>query len=139
MSEANVEVVRRMWEAFVGDNPENGLAFCAPDIEWDGTNLPDGRIERGHQAVVAHAERWAATWNAEWRMEVEQLIDAGGDQVIVFFRELGRSDSGLQLDERHAELYRLRDGMVVYRKGFRHPAEAVAAAGLPTQDARAGS
>src|SRR4051794_22894975 len=35
MSEANVEVVRRMWEAFVGDNPENGLAFCAPDIEWD--------------------------------------------------------------------------------------------------------
>jgi hypothetical protein len=34
------------------------------------------------------------------------------------------------MDERHAELYRLRDGKVVYRKGFSDPDEALEAVGL---------
>jgi ketosteroid isomerase-like protein len=46
------------------------------------------------------------------------------------FREIGRSKSGLRVDERHAELYTVRDGKVVSRKGFSDPDEAVEAAGL---------
>ena len=34
------------------------------------------------------------------------------------------------MDERHAELYTVRDGKVTYRKGFSDPAEALEAAGL---------
>jgi hypothetical protein len=34
------------------------------------------------------------------------------------------------VDERHAEIYTVRDGKVVYRKGFSDPDEAIAAAGL---------
>jgi ketosteroid isomerase-like protein len=129
MSQENVEVVRRMWEAFLGDDPGSGLSFCDPEIEWDGTNLPDGKIARGHEAIVEHAMRWAEMWD-DWRMEPERFIDAGGDQVILVFRELGRSESGLQLDERHAELYTVRGGKIVYRKGFSDPDEALEAAGL---------
>jgi ketosteroid isomerase-like protein len=128
MSQQNVEVVREMWKRFLGDDPATGLAFCDPDIEWDGTNLPDGKVARGHEAIVEHAMRWAEIWD-HWKMEPEEFIDAGADQVILVFRESGRSESGLQMDERHAELYRLRDGMVVYRKGFSDPDEAFAAAG----------
>ena len=73
--------------------------------------------------------RWAEMWD-EWKMEPERFIDAGGDQVILVFRETGRSESGLQMDERHAELYALRDGKVVYRKGFSDPNDAFVAAGL---------
>src|SRR3954452_1947589 len=129
MSQENVEIVRQMWAAFLGDDPGAGLAFCDPDIEWDGTNLPDGRIGRGHEAVIEHAMRWAEIWN-DWKMEPERFIDAGGDRVILMFRETGRSESGLQMDERHAELYAVRAGKVVYRKGFSDPAEALEAAGL---------
>jgi ketosteroid isomerase-like protein len=129
MSQENVEVVRQMWECFLGDNPASGLSFCDPDIEWDGTNLPDGKVARGHEAIVEHAARWAEMWD-DWRMEPERFIDAGGDQVILVFREIGRSESGLQVDERHAELYTLRDRNVVYRKGFSDPKEALAAVGL---------
>ena len=68
-----------MWEAFLGDDPVSGLLFCDPDIEWDGTNLPDGKVARGHQAVVEHATRWAEMWD-DWRIEPERFIDAGGDQ-----------------------------------------------------------
>jgi ketosteroid isomerase-like protein len=129
MSQENVEIVQRMWECFVGDNPVSGLSFCDPDIEWDGTNLPDGTVARGHEAIVEHTLRWAEMWD-DWRMEPERFIDAGDDQVVLVFREIGRSDSGLLMDERHAELYRLRDRKVVYRKGFSDPAEALEAVGL---------
>ena len=129
MSQENVEIVRQMWEAFVGEEPQNGLAFCDPDIEWDGTNLPDGKISRGHEAIVDHAARWFEMWD-DWRAETERIIDAGADQVIIVFREIGRSESGLHMDERHAELYKVRDGKVVYRKGFTDPDEAFEAAGL---------
>jgi ketosteroid isomerase-like protein len=129
MSQENVEIVRDMWDAFLGNDPMSGLSFCDPDIEWDGTNLPDGKVTRGHEAIVEHATRWGEMWD-DWKMEPERFIDAGEDQVILVFREMGRSDSGLQMNERHAELYTLRDGKVVYRKGFSHPDEAFEAAGL---------
>jgi ketosteroid isomerase-like protein len=129
MPRENVEVVQRMWEAFLGDDWKSGLSFCDPDIQWDGTNLPDGKVARGHEAIVEHIMRWAEMWN-DWRIEPERFIDAGGDQVVLVIREIGRSESGLQMDERHAELYRLRDGKVVYRKGFSDPDEAFEAAGL---------
>ena len=64
------------------------------------------------------------------KFEPQQFIDAGRDEVVVIFRETGRSHSGLRMDERHAELYRLRDGKVVYRKGFSDPGEALEAVGL---------
>jgi ketosteroid isomerase-like protein len=77
---------------------------------------------------VDHLMRWAEMWE-DWKAEPEQFIDAG-EEVVVVFREVGRSESGLQMDERHAELYRLRDGKVVYRKGFSDPDEAFQEAGI---------
>jgi ketosteroid isomerase-like protein len=79
VSQENVEIVRQMWEAFLGDDPASGLLFCDPDIEWDGTNLPDAKVARGHEAIVEHAMRWAEMWD-QWRMEPERLIDAGRDR-----------------------------------------------------------
>ena len=46
MSQENVEIVRRMWDAFLAADFQTALSFYAPDVEWDGTNLPDGRIAR---------------------------------------------------------------------------------------------
>jgi ketosteroid isomerase-like protein len=128
MSRENVEIVRRMWAASLGDDPVSALSFYDPDVEWDGTNLPDGKIARGHEAIVDHLLRWAEMWD-DWTVEPEQFIDAGGDQVIVVFRETGRSDSGLHMDERHAEFYRLHGSKIIYRKGFSDPDEALGGGG----------
>jgi ketosteroid isomerase-like protein len=138
MSQENVEVVRSMWNAFLGADPMSGLSFCDPEIEWDGRNLPDGKVAKGREALVDHALRWAEMWE-DWRMEPQRFIDAGGEHVVLIFRETGRSESGARMDERHAELYRVRDGKVVHRKGFSDPAEALEAVGLSEQDAPAGS
>jgi ketosteroid isomerase-like protein len=129
MSQENVEIVRRMWDAFLAGDFEAALSFYAPDVEWDGTNLPDGTVGRGHEAILGHISSWAEAWE-DWSVELEQITAAGDDQVVLLFRERGRSDSGLVMDERHAELYALRDGRIVLRQGFSDPSRALEAAGL---------
>jgi ketosteroid isomerase-like protein len=129
MSEASVAVVRGMWEAFLRNDFETSLAAFDPDVEWDGTNLPDGKISRGLDAVVDHLIRWAEMWET-WEVELEDVVDAGEDRVIAFFREHGRSKAGLDVNERHSELYVTRDGKIVYRKGFSDADQALVEAGL---------
>jgi len=129
MSQENVDLVRRMWTAFLENDLHAALSSYDPDVEWDGTNLPDGRVGRGLDAIMDHITRWSEMWES-WNVEVERVIDAGGDQVVVFIRETGRSTNGLDMDERHAELYRIRDGRIVRRQGFSDPNEALKAVGL---------
>jgi len=62
LSERNVAVVRGMWEAFLRNDFEAALSAFEPEVEWDGTNLPDGRVSHGLDAVVDHLIRWAAVW-----------------------------------------------------------------------------
>ena len=80
MSEENVEIVRQMWDAFLAADFQTALTFYAPDVEWDGSNLPDG--QNGHRVIVAHIARWAETWN-DWTVEVERVVEAGNNQVIL--------------------------------------------------------
>lgn len=120
MSAENVAVVRAMWEAFLRDDAEAALGVFDPDVEWDGTNLPDGKVSRGISGVVDHVTRWAEMWET-WDVELEDVIDAGDDRVIAFIRERGTSKAGLEVNERHSELYTVRGGKITYRKGFSAP------------------
>jgi len=129
MSAENAAVVRGMWEAFLANDFEAVLGTFDPEVEWDGTNLPDGKISRGVQAVFDHVSRWAEMWET-WEVELEDVIDAGGDQVIAFIRERGVSNAGLQMNERHSELYRVSGGKITYRKGFSNPDDALVEARL---------
>jgi ketosteroid isomerase-like protein len=128
MSQENVEVVRRMWEAFLRRDFDQALAAFHPDIEWDGTNLPDGTISRGHQAIIDHSARWFGMWE-DWTIELGEFVDVG-DDVVVFIRERGRSKTGIDMDERHAEVYTLEEGRIVRRRGFSDTTQALEAVGL---------
>ena len=129
MSDANIAIVRDMFESFLRNDAQTALAAFDPDVEWDGTNFPDGKISHGIDAVVDHVTRWAEIWET-WEVELEDVIDAGNGRVIVFFRERGRTKAGLDVNERHSELYAIRDGKIVYRKGFSDADEALVEAGV---------
>jgi ketosteroid isomerase-like protein len=58
------------------------------------------------------------------------VVDAGEDRVVAFIRERGHSKAGLHMNERHSELYVVRGGKIVYRKGFSHPDDALVEADL---------
>jgi ketosteroid isomerase-like protein len=106
MLDENVEVVRRMWDAFLSGDFDTALSCLASDIEWDGagddqrdvveqTNLPDGRVGRGHEAVLEHAARWAEAWD-DWTVDVEQIRAAHGEKVFVLMTGAGVEQQWLE-------------------------------------------
>ncbi len=86
MSQENVEIVRQMWEAFLAADFQTAMTAYDEDVVWDGTNLPNGRIGRGHEAIFDHVLRWNEAWN-DCTVDIESIIEAGDDQVIVFMRD----------------------------------------------------
>ena len=118
-----------MWEAFLAGDVPTALSFYSEDVEWDGSNLPDGPVGTGHQVILDHVARWAEAWDG-WSVEIERIVEASSNQVILLMREKGKSDSGLTMDEVHAELYPLEGVKIVRRHGFSDPTEAFEAAGV---------
>jgi ketosteroid isomerase-like protein len=96
MSKKNVEIVPRCCEAFNRGHYEAALDALDPDVEYELTHFPDGRVYRGHAGVREAFRIWLGTWD-HYRQEQEQFIDAG-DEVVVCVREYGRGKgSGLEL------------------------------------------
>jgi ketosteroid isomerase-like protein len=126
MSQANVEVVRRLFDSYRrGDYAEAAVCLAADVVYEVGQELP----ARGREAVRAMWERWDSTWD-ELETVPEEFIDAG-HQVLVIVRYSARGrGSGLKYEERLFDVYTFRDGRCVRKQEFRERSEALEAAGL---------
>ena len=131
MSEENVEIVRRAFEAWNRDDLEGLMAVIDPDVvavapaEW-----PESDIGTGREALHDQFERLRAPWG-EQRIEVDDIRDLG-DRVLVLFRWIARG-IGSQVEVEHpaAILDTLRDGRVVRVEFFfEDQSKALEAAGL---------
>jgi ketosteroid isomerase-like protein len=69
----------------------------------------------------------------DYRMNPEEFIDAGGDQVLVFSREGGRGkQSGAEVvTHPTAHLWTLRNGKAIRMQSYWERSDALEAAGLP--------
>jgi ketosteroid isomerase-like protein len=129
MSEENVEVVREMIAAYVAGDNAAALAAHDPEVEFDATVRPDGRIYRGREGVAEAMRVWTGTWE-EYKLEVEEMIDAG-DRVLVISRESGRGKgSGVTIDQHSFSVFTLRDKQIVHYEVFLEREKALEAAGL---------
>jgi ketosteroid isomerase-like protein len=131
MSESNVEIVRRMLAAAVGEHPELALALLAPDIKWHGTvgGLEEGQVYEGPEAVAAALTDSFGTWQ-DLTLEVEELI-AVGDSVLVYWHEIaGFQDSDAVIESRTGGVFTLAGGLVVEVRTYLDRAAAREAIGL---------
>jgi uncharacterized protein len=139
MSQGNVEIVRRFYDAWSRDEFPGPLEFMDSEIEYVN---PAGAIEpgtrRGVDAFTRAGEKILESWEF-WRAQGEAFKSAG-DQVavVVRYRARGRG-SGVDLEGRESALWTFRDGKVVRYEWFHEPTEALEAAGLSEQDAHADS
>jgi ketosteroid isomerase-like protein len=130
MSQENVEVVRRMYDAFHGGDVEGALSHFAPDVLVDAsTARPDVAIGKGREHVGAVVASWITAFE-EWREEIEEVRDLGG-RVLVLSVQHGRGKgSGVEVEARYAILYDLHGEKITSLRMYRNPAEALEAAGL---------
>jgi ketosteroid isomerase-like protein len=130
VSGANVDLIRRVYDALLRDDLDAALELMDEEIEYVN---PDYAVESGrrygHAGIRANVENMRTSFDY-WRFEPEELIDAG-DQVAVVgtFRARGR-DSGLEIERRQSRLWTIHDDKVVRYQWFDGPDEALHASGL---------
>jgi ketosteroid isomerase-like protein len=135
MSEENVEVVRRVYDAVARGDTATVLALYHPEVEFDFSRSPQGRlglmkrVYRGHQGV----RDWVRDRYEEWDTiedDLEELIDAGEHVIsVVTHRGRGRA-SGVLVDMSGAGVWSIREGKVVRAVWFHTREAALEAAGL---------
>src|SRR6266404_2959940 len=131
MSQENVEIVRRAFEAFNRDGPEAALAELAPDVEWhDLPDQPDAEVHHGHMGVLAAMEQFLGGFE-EYSVQLDEIVDHG-ERVVACARLIGRGKtSGARFEQRAAgSVWTLRDGFVQRVVWFETRQEALEAAGL---------
>ena len=101
MSQENVEVVRRFFDAYLRGAFGEAVAHLAPEIVYEvGQELPARRPDE----VRAMWERWESEWE-ELETVPEEFIDAG-DKVIVIVHYSGRGrGSGIEVEDRQFEVH----------------------------------
>ena len=126
MSQANVEVVRRLFDSYQRGDYAEAAACLAADIVYEvGQELP----ARGREAVRAMWERWDSTWD-ELETVPEEFIDAGQQVLVTVHYSARGQGSGIKYEERLFEVYTFSDGQCVRKQEFRERSAALEAAGL---------
>jgi ketosteroid isomerase-like protein len=131
MSEENVEIVRRGYEAYNRGDPEGMTADLAPNFEYETTgSIPGVRARYEGPEGWIEGVGWLASEFENPRVEIRELIDAG-DQVLALITIQGRGkQSGVETSWDLWQLWTMRDGKVVHGRGFMRRDEALDAAGL---------
>jgi len=133
MSQENVEMVRRSYQAF----NENGLAAVReiwdPEIVWHTDPLvPEPGVYTGFDAVGTYLEAFIRAFGA-WHIHAHEIIDLGGDEVLSVLTisglPLGQTDAQTQILD-WAWIVSVRDGKIARIRSFMDKDRAFEAVGL---------
>lgn len=131
MSRENVEVVRRLNQAFNCGDLDAFLGLLHPDVEWVPILAKlEGTVYRGRDEV----RRWVAELDRDWaefHPDPQEFRDLG-DVVLALGTWHARArTSGLSLDSQPgAWVARIRAGKIVRYETFTDRSEALEAVGL---------
>ena len=127
MTAENVELVRRGVA-----NVDDFWEMLDEYVVWDirGSPLVDlDPVYLGREEVIKASRRYWGTWD-DYRVEAEEILDAG-PSVVVLIIERGRGKgSGVPFERLNPQLWTFRAGRIIRWETFASRAEALEAAGL---------
>jgi ketosteroid isomerase-like protein len=130
VSQSNVEIVRRAYEALGARGVDAVLEFIDPDFESEAPSelAVEPQTYRGHEGV----KRWFESFYEavdEVRIEPEEFIDAGGQVVVPVRLAVRGHDSGIEVAQRLVQVWTLRDGLAVRMDAYADKDAALRAVG----------
>ena len=130
MSRENVEIMRRLYEAWHEGGLDAVIPYFDPEIVWEDLDvLPGAATYRGHDELREGFAKFYDAWG-DMTFTAEEMIDAG-DAVVVAHRWQGSGrSSGTPIDTFTWNVFRLRDGLVVHRRAYQSREQALADAEL---------
>jgi uncharacterized protein len=132
MSQENVEIVRRSWQAFADGGLDALMGFFDRDVNWRAIEgAPDDVGEmHGEDALRRYLQDWLDTFEDITTVPTE-LLDVGDDRVVGVQHVTGRARlSGVATELQYAVLYTLRDGKIVRGREYADRQQALEAAGF---------
>jgi ketosteroid isomerase-like protein len=129
MSEENVEVVRRCYEAVNRRDWDAMFRDMHSDVELTTQRGPNAGTLRGRERVTEFLEDYIAAFDKViW--DPEEFFE-GGDQVVAFVTSRSRPRGGtIDLLVRNGHCWTIRDGAILSLKTFPEQKSALEAAGL---------
>jgi ketosteroid isomerase-like protein len=131
MSQANVEIARKVFAALNRGDREEALGLAHPNVVLDATrSVFNPKTYYGKDGL----RQWLTDTNEIWEgMHTEQneFVDAG-DRVVVIGRLVGKGKgSGVEIGSPNGTILTVRDGLVIRSEtGYTSRREALRAAGL---------
>ena len=128
MSQENVEIARRSFEAWIRGDVDAGAEDFAPDCELDmsraiGTDRGIYSLNQMRRLVEEFLEAFDTVQLGT------EYIDAG-EHVVMPFTNRFRGRDGIEVQARGTWLYTIRDGLIVRICLYQELQEALEAAGL---------
>jgi ketosteroid isomerase-like protein len=130
MSQENVEVVRRAYDAYLRNDLDAAYACLHPEIEFHTySESPEAGVYQGREAVRRYNESLFEQFES-FRVEIEEVV-AAGDRVVVVSTQYAVPKGGQQeIDVHMTEVWTIRDALLAERHSYSTRAEALRAAGL---------
>jgi ketosteroid isomerase-like protein len=131
MSDQNVEIIRRVYDAFNRRDIDAAVRNLHPEYElYPALVGAGGRSEYfGHDGAREFFELITDTWET-MTVESTEMVEMPGDQILSVELWRVRGRDGIEIETKLADLYAFRDGLIVRVDGFRDKVEALEAAGL---------
>ena len=129
MSEENVEIVRRSFDAWNEGSIEAIRRCYAEDVVVQTAITELGKTFECDDPIGRWVAELQETW-AEIQYELERTVE-GEDVVVSFYRAIGIGrESGVEVVREMTGVYRFRDGLIVSEHVFLDRDKALEAAGL---------
>jgi ketosteroid isomerase-like protein len=133
VSQENVEIVRRSFEAFSRGDFDAAFSTFGPDPEWcTAADEPDRQTHRGIDGLRRFADSLAEPWmdRFEGVMEFEGFIERGSWVVVPWRARVRGRGSGIPVDLSETYAVRVQEAKIVRVEEYRSKAQALEAVGL---------
>ena len=139
MSQENIEIVRRIYEAWATGDFSASEQDLDPHVVFVARpEFPEFGVFSGPAGIKTYMRRFLDQFERV-TAEAEQIEDVG-DTVLVHVVQHGKyKNSGVEGDNRYFMLFTFRGKKIVRIENALHETEALEAVGLPEQDAPADS
>ena len=130
MTQDNIELVRRSFEAFVRGDFEAAFAAYHPDTEWrTASDEPDSQTYRGIEGLRRLVDTVAEPWDNRFdgSAQLEELIGRGRWVLVPWRARLHGRGSGLELEVYETYAVLVEGGKITRVEEYRTTEQALEA------------
>jgi ketosteroid isomerase-like protein len=129
MSQENVEMVRRVYDALNRDDLDAAFHDAHPNVEITFKRGPLAGTHRGRETPEAVFRDVRAAFDA-WTIEPSEIRESGSQVVAIVRNRVRPKGTDAEIETRNGHLWTIGDGMILSLEGFPNADDALEAAGL---------